>query len=216
MSCCPADVNGLNRVFRGALVRRERKMFERRGPSERQAGFLAEVDLAGRTVLDLGCGVGALGLTALARGAASATFVEASQAYLSAARALAEERALGERSSFLSGDAMGLALPEADLVMLDRVVCCYPEGPALLRRAAELSREALLLSYPRPSPLLRLAARLAAAVLGLVRHPYRFYLHGEAALAQAAESSGHRLVAEARYGRWQLRVYGKYSRYPLV
>ncbi len=210
MTCCGnSDVNGLDRLFRGAPVRRERRAFERQGLNRRQQGFFEGLEPVGQTVLDLGCGVGALGLTALSRGAAGATFADVSRAYLNAARALAEASGVRERSSFLQGDALRLELPEADLVMLDRVVCCYPEGPALLRKAAGLSRSALLFSYPRPTPYLRLGQGLLNAGFRLFRHPYRFYLHDEGQLSQAAESSGHRLVAERRYGPWRLCVYRK-------
>lgn len=209
MACC--DVNGLDRLFRGAPVRREARAFARRGPNRRQRAFFEGLEPAGRRVLDLGCGVGALGLTALGRGAVEATFVDVSRDYLRTARELAERLELRPRSSFLLGDALALELPEAELVVLDRVVCCHPEGPALLARAARLSGEALVFSYPSPSWYLRLGRALGNAFLRLWGHPYRFYLHEERELAAAAASAGHRLVAARRFGVWQLRRYQKGS-----
>lgn len=209
MECC--DANGLDRLFRGAPVRREAREFARRGPNRRQRAFFEGLEPTGRRVLDLGCGVGALGLTALGRGAADATFVDVSRDYLRTARELADRFELTPRSSFLLGDALALELPEAELVMLDRVVCCHPAGPALLTKAARLSGEALLFSYPRASWYLRLGRALGNALMRLWRHPYRFYLHDERALSAAAESAGHRLVAARRFGVWQLCHYRKGS-----
>lgn len=206
MSCC--DVNGLNRVFRGPLVRREQQRFKRRGLNARQRGLLpAEAVTA--TVLDLGCGVGGLGLSALAQGAERATFVEVSRAYLAAARELAESYQLLDRSSFLLGDALELELEPHALVLLDRVVCCHPSGPDLLHKAAALSQQDLRFSYPWPSWYLRLGHGLVNAALSLFGHPYRSYLHDEAELSAAAASAGHRLVRRRRYGVWQVCHYRK-------
>jgi SAM-dependent methyltransferase len=216
VSCCPppeaarTDVNGLGRLFRGPVVARERRRFERRGLEARQRALLREG--APERVLDIGCGVGALGLTCLARGSRHADFVEVSPAYLAAARELAQQRGVMDRATFSPGDALTLELAPADLVLLDRVVCCHPEGPALLARAAALSRGALAFSYPAPSLPARLGGWLLNGVMRLLRHPYRFFLHDERALLGAASSSGHRLASSSRHGIWQVRVYRRGSR----
>jgi magnesium-protoporphyrin O-methyltransferase len=207
MDCC--DVNGLNRIFRGKPVRWERRRFLKRGPNRRQQGFFTGLTPAGRTMLDLGCGVGGLGFTALRQGAVSATFVDISRAYLAAAREVAAELALTDESSFLAGDALALELPRADLVTLDRVVCCHPQGPILLAKAARLSGGALAFSYPLPRWYMRLGRGLGNGVLRLFGHPFRFYVHAEEKLLAAATSAGHELARSQRFGVWQLRVYRK-------
>ncbi len=61
--------------------------------------------LAGRTVLDLGCGTGDLALATLARGATRATGVDLGSGAIEHARALARERMVQDRSTFQVGDA---------------------------------------------------------------------------------------------------------------
>ena len=55
------------------------------------------------------------------------------------------------------------AAEPADLVVLNQVVCCTPDGPALVGIAAALTRVALAFTYPRE----RASFRVLAAVQNL-------------------------------------------------
>ena len=158
------------------------------------------------TVLDIGCGVGALGLTLLSQGAAHSTFVDVSQDYLQAARDLAEERNVNEQAEFLEADFLHADLSPADSVTLDRVVCCYPDAPALLRKAAAHSHTRLIFSYPRPVWWMRLTKRLLNLGMRVWRKAYRFYVHDEDALLAAAESNGHALKEKRSVGVWHIAI----------
>ncbi len=152
VDCC--DPNGLDRVFAGRLVRQELRAFRRQGLNSRQREIMALLEplTPCSSVLDVGCGVGAIGTTLLARGAVSGLFVDVSSAYLSAAREIGAEAGVGERATFYQDDfaASARSYPQADVVVLDRVVCCYPDAPALLEKAAQHSQRTLVYSYPRP------------------------------------------------------------------
>lgn len=207
MNCC--DPNGLNGLFRGPVVEAELRAFRKRGLGRRQRAMLAEVsaEVRDRSVLDIGCGIGALGLSLLERGAAHGTFVDVSRDYLRAARELAGERAVGERAAFVEGDFVRADLAPADLVLLDRVVCCYPDAPALLRKAAAHSQHDLVFSYPHPAWWMHLSKELLNAGMWLWRKGYRFHVHEREALLRAAESDGHTLQAESRVGVWGVAVF---------
>ena len=205
MSCC--DVNGLNRLFRGSFVAREKRAFLQDGLNERQRGFFDELELQNKTVLDIGCGVGALGLSALNRGASEAQLVDVSRDYLKAAREAAQKLGVANRACFLNGDVIQLDVQAADVVLLDRVVCCYPAAPALLRKAAQCSRGDLVFTYPTPTWWLHAGRSVLNSAFALLRHPYRFYVHDEGELLAAATSAGHAQTHCARYGMWRLRVF---------
>jgi magnesium-protoporphyrin O-methyltransferase len=206
VSCC--DVNGLNSFFRGALVRWERLLFERRGPTEQQQRIieLASVGPSGRSVLEVGCGVGAVTTTLLARGAARGLYVDLSQDYLQAAAELAQRAGVGGRAAFYRLDFAEARLAMADIVIADRVVCCYPDAETLLEAAAAHSRALLIFSYPRPSWLSRLLRRLLNLMVRLLGKDYRFFLHDPERLLRAATRSGHRLSRQRSLGFWQLAV----------
>ena len=79
-------------------------------------------------MLDVGGGIGAIELVLLAAGAARATNVELSGGYEEAASALLAERGLSDRVDRRVADFVseGDAVEPHDLVVLHRVVCCYP------------------------------------------------------------------------------------------
>ena len=123
--------------------------------------------------------------------------------------AQAETRGYADRVRFVEGDFVELAgeIEAADLVTLDRVVCCYPDMPALVGSAARLTRRALGLVMPRGTRFMRAGVAVANLFLRLRRHPFRIYVHDprevEAVLAE------HGL--ERRYVReglaWRVAVF---------
>jgi 2-polyprenyl-3-methyl-5-hydroxy-6-metoxy-1,4-benzoquinol methylase len=88
--------------------------------------------LEGRTILDVGCGTGDLALAALAHGAASARGIDLGKGSIDLARALSRDRGLDDRVAFEVADGSVAALPSTDVVVLNRVVCCYPDARRLL------------------------------------------------------------------------------------
>jgi 16S rRNA (guanine966-N2)-methyltransferase len=79
----------------------------------------AHADLDGATVLDLFAGTGALGIEALSRGAAHATFVEDGRHALSALRANLETTGFADRATVLAHDATKAELPTVDVAFAD-------------------------------------------------------------------------------------------------
>ena len=206
MSCC--DPNGLNGLFKGPVVEAELRAFKKRGLGKRQQMFLETLQghTEERSVLDVGCGIGGLGLSLLERGAAHSTFVDVSQAYLQAARDLAKEQEVGESAEFIEADFMQADLSPTDIALLDRVVCCYPDAPALLRKAAAHS-QTLLFSYPRPAWWMRVSKHLLNLGMRVWRKEYRFYVHDEGALLEAAKTGGHTFKGRRSVGIWHVATF---------
>lgn len=206
VDCC--NPNGLNRLFAGRLIRKELRAYRRSGLNKRQQKIIALLEplTPGAAVLDIGCGVGALGTNLLKRGAARSTFVDVSSSYLQAARTVATEAKVEERADFHRDDFAVSERPylQADVVVLDRVVCCYPDAVTLLTKAAHHSQQTLVFTCPRPFWFMRVFRALCTLSMRLWRQEYRFFLHDPALLVQAATSVGHVVVATHPLGVWQV------------
>jgi magnesium-protoporphyrin O-methyltransferase len=160
-------------------------------------------------VLDVGAGVGAVHLELLDAGAAAAVDVDASPAFVAAARDEAARRGHSERVTYRVGDvvALGPDVEAADVVALDKVVCCYSDMAALVALTASRARRRYGLVYPRDSWWIRSGARVANAVTHLFRSKITFHAHRTADVEALVRAAG----LDRRYLRtttfWQVAVY---------
>ncbi len=169
----------------------------------------AGADVTGQTVLDIGAGVGALHLGLLEAGARSAVDVDGSPAYVTVAIGEAQRRGLAERVDHRAGDFVEIA-PEvepADLVALDRVVCCYPEMRQLVGLSAARARRRYGLVYPRDSWWIRAGASAFNAINRLFRRRIRMYIHRTADVESVAIAAGLRRTSIRTTAIWQVVVF---------
>lgn len=170
---------------------------------------LARDGISGQSVLDVGAGVGALHHALLERGAASVVDVDASGPYLEAARVEAARRGLGDRVRFEHGDfvQVGKRLEPADVVALDRSVCCYPDMQAMVGLAAARTRRRLGLVLPRDMRIVRFGIGVINAMQWLRRSEFRVHAHPHAEIQRIAESAGLTPIAKRSSGIWTVLVY---------
>jgi magnesium-protoporphyrin O-methyltransferase len=166
-------------------------------------------EVAGATVLELGGGIGALHLELLRAGAATAVNVELSPEWETAAAGLLHQHDVGARVERRVADAVeeADAIDRADIVVMHRVVCCYPDSERLLSVAADRARRFLLVSFPRERALVRLWVWLGNWWLRLRRIAFRSYVHPERTIEEAAVRRGLRPVSERRGGVWRAVVF---------
>jgi Methyltransferase domain len=210
-SCC----QGVDEVFGERAARHDLRRYRRRGPSRSTRVLLDALraeGIAGATLLDIGGGVGVIQHELLDAGAASATGVEASAAYLRAARDEAERRGHAERVSQHTGDFVAVAdgIAPADVVTLDRVLCCYPDMESLVGRSADRAKRLYGLVYPRDRWWVGLGIRATNLIMRLSRRAYRAYLHPTSAVDAVAREHGLTPRVARRAGPvWQVAVYAR-------
>jgi hypothetical protein len=133
--CCEPD--GYDEKFSDRFARRVARRYRRRGLSRSSraiVSFLTERGIDDATVLEIGGGVGEIQVELLRRGVARATNLEISTNYESQAAQLLEQSGMQGRVErrFLDIALQPEDVAGADIVLLHRVVCCYPDYKRLL------------------------------------------------------------------------------------
>jgi 2-polyprenyl-3-methyl-5-hydroxy-6-metoxy-1,4-benzoquinol methylase len=206
---CGCDRAGYGRFFNRRFARRVARKYRKRGldsASQRIADFVASRGLEGVTVLEIGGGVGEIQVELLKAGAAHTTNLELSPEYDGEARKLAEEAGVASRIERRLHDiALEPELVEpADVVILHRVVCCYPDYERLLGAAADHARRLLVFSYPRRNVLSRAFMTVANAAQALMRNDFRSFTHPPGAMLAVLDGRGLRRTYEHHGLVWQI------------
>lgn len=217
MSNCQCQCEGIERLFDQQAAMQKLRDYQRHGPAKTTRLLLdslraeAAGSIEGASLLDIGGGVGAIQFELLAAGLGSATDVDASGAYLAVAHEEAQWRGYGDRTAYRHGNFVELAeeIEPADIVTLDRVICCYHDMPALVSASAALARRLYGLVYPRDDWWVRLGLATENAVFRMRRHPYRSFVHPTRLVDAIVRKAGLEQKAIHRGAIWQMVVYAR-------
>jgi SAM-dependent methyltransferase len=207
MSC--EQCLGIESVFGNRIARLALRRYRRRGPSRMTTMLLERLvaeGVDGLTVLDVGGGIGTIPNELLGAGARSATLVEASGAYLAAARAEAGRQGHLERIRFCHGDFVQLAaeLDSADMVTLDRALCCYDDVASLVAASAGRANGFYGLVYPRDTWWNRWGVAAVNLLVSLTRNPFRAFVHASPFVERIAADNGFSPIFRRNLGLWQV------------
>lgn len=209
MSCCTTE--GTGKMFSTHAARYAKK-FRRNGLDRAQRRIVEELEragLKGKTILEVGCGVGGLHLTLLTKGADSALGVDLSEGMIEEARKLAREFGVDERTSYMQGDPVtgNGSIPERDIVILDKVLCCYAEPAKLIERSAAKAGELYAVSYPRESWLAVVGFGFIQWVGTLFRWSFHPYYHKPDWLKRLITDQGLTETGSATTPVWQIKLF---------
>lgn len=173
MSC--AQCEGIEAQFGQAEARKKLRRFQGRGPDKTTRLLvdalrlaLDESDARDAVLLDVGGGVGAIHHELLNGRVVRAIHLDTSTAHLTVAREETERRGHGHQVEFVYGDFVAVAdrLSAADVVTLDRVICCYDDMERLVGHSA--AKATALRSWPSVVARNPLGVRASAAGVDLV------------------------------------------------
>ena len=206
--CC--DPHGFDDVFSPRFARRMARRYRKRGLGRAERDmveFLAARGLVGATVLEIGGGVGEIQLELLKRGAAHTTNLELVASYDGPASELAREAGLADRVERRLHDIVESpeAVEQADVVVLHRVVCCYPDYERLLGAAADHARRLLVFSHPPRNLAVRAYSAAQNAVLRLTGHSYQSFAHPPEAMLAVLRDRGLTAVHAHRGPVWHVQ-----------
>jgi len=216
-SCCRSGV--CEEMFKPTKARSTLRRYRKKGLDalERQMVSSASAHpLTGARILEIGGGIGTIQAELLAAGASSGEVIELVSAYEPYARELARDKRIDDRSTFRVADVLEHpeAVAPADIVVLNRVVCCSPEGVRLTAVAGKLADRMLLVIYPRDRALVRFGMRLTNGLLTVMGRSFRAFLHAPSSLHAAARDEGLSLADTSRTVVWEFAAFRRADRRP--
>jgi Methyltransferase domain len=213
-SCCRAGP--CEQMFKPRVARRSLERYRSKGHGDlerRMVDVASGRGLEGARVLEIGGGIGSIQAELLEAGAEQGEVVELVSSWEPYARELARDKGLETRTRFSVADVLESpeSVENADVVVMNRVVCCTPDGVRLAGAAARLAERTLVFSFPRDTLWFRLGIRLLNAGLRIAGRSFRVFSHPRDALLGAASSEGLRLVDTGREGMWEFAALSRTS-----
>jgi len=199
-------------MFKPRKARATLRRYRKKGLDDLERQMVSSASaqpLTGARVLEIGGGIGTIQAELLAAGASSGEVVELVSAYEPYARELARDKGLEGRSTFRIADVLEHpdAAAPADIVVLNRVVCCSPEGIRLTAIGARLAGRMLLVIYPRDRAVVRLVMSCMNGVFHLMGLSFRTFLHAPSSLYAAALDEGLSVAETSRTFVWEFTAF---------
>ncbi|RIK30173.1 MAG: hypothetical protein DCC56_07490 [Anaerolineae bacterium] len=209
-NCCEVT----DSAFTEAEAKADAKHYRKRGPAKQTQLILEAIRSLGlrdASLLDVGGGIGTIHHELLKDVAKEATHVDASSAYLKVATEEAKRIGHEAQVKFIHADFTDVAdeLPQADVVTLDRVVCCYPNMLGLLKAAATKSRKAVALTYPREEWYIKAVMSVMNFFQRLRNDPFRVFVHPVAEMEALLNGEGLKRTSTRKLFVWEMALYQK-------
>ena len=208
--CC--NSRGCDRMFNQRFAQRMARRYGKRGldkTAQQMVRDLSAHGIQGASVLEIGGGLGEIHVELLKRGAAHATNLELSTAYDLEAQRLLQDTGFDQR---VDRQILDIAVkPEdvesADVVVLHRVICCYPDYVTLLSAVATHARQQVAFSYPARNVGSRLFIALQNLVFRLQGSEFRVFAHRPAAMFAVLADHGFTPASLHRRPIWRVAAF---------
>ena len=214
MNCCTStQCKALDDVFDAKYAESDLKHYRKKGPVKTTRALLQAIqasnDVRGLSLLDIGGGIGAIQLELLKAGLAQSISVDASAAFIAAARGEAERSGFGNCTTYQHGNFVDQAdgIAPVDIVTLDRVICCYPDMQTLVRRSAECAKRVYALVSPRDTWWMHVAQYGLNLIERIQRSNFRFFVHPDAEVDAILLARGMTRRFHKTLGMWQINVW---------
>lgn len=213
MNCCP-HCQGADKLFNEDRANSNLQEYRRHGPDKTTKRLLEAIEsneVTGLTLLDIGGGIGAIQHELNAAGVTAVTAVDASAAYLMLAQQEAAKRGYAAEARYLHGDFVAMAdqVEPADIVTMNRVICCYPFMEALVGAAAARAKRYLGVVYPRETWWTKMGIVGLNTIFSLWGNPFRNFVHPTAAVEQVIADNGLQQISHHDGLLWQVAVFAR-------
>ena len=211
MNCCPDNPAA---KFFDKESKKFSKKYRKKGLekiSRMLVEGIEELGIKDATILDIGCGVGGAHRALLQSGAAKVYATELSEEMLNAARTFNTAEGMTERVEYILGDIVEMngEIPEVDITMHDKVVCCYENADGLLEKTLDKTKNIYGFVMPRNNSIARFFFGFLIFISKLLRWDFHPFYHPEQPILDRIEKAGFRLKFENHTFIWNVRVYQK-------
>jgi magnesium-protoporphyrin O-methyltransferase len=213
MECCQCE--GIEIKFDQKYVTKKLAKYRKKGPKNTTLQLIAALQAEGiqeMALIDIGGGIGDIQHALLKSGVSQATNAEASSAYIEACKQEAEQLGHSARIDHHQGDFVELAagIPAADIVTLDRVICCYHDMHQLVSLSAQKARRLYGVVYPRDTWWTRLGTDGYYNLRNwLQRNPMRMFVHPTEEVEAVLRENGFERCFYREMGSWQVVVFSR-------
>ncbi len=209
-NCCEVT----NSQFDESIAKGNLKDYLKKGPAKQTKLILDAIrslKLKNISLLDIGGGIGMIYHELMNDVINKAVHVDASSAYLKVAKEESTKRGYAEAIQFIHADFTDVEkdISPADIVTLDRVICCYPYYQNLLKAAAEHAKHAVVLTYPRENWYFKIILRIVNFFQKLRNDPFRVFVHPIQQIENLMKEHGFSRVANKQLFIWEMALYKK-------
>ena len=215
MNCCKSSpsLQGTNKFF-SKHADRYLKQFRKKGLAKEQKHLVKGIEqssITGKSILEIGCGIGGLHLTMLQHGASAAVGIDISEGMIEGAKQLSKELDFEDQTQYLLGDIVQMngTIPEADIVVLDKVVCCYEDIDRLMATSLSKSTHTYALSFPNPNILVKVSFFGLIGLGKLLKWSFHPYWHEWDRVVRRIEEGGFLRTYRDSTLWWTVAVFNK-------
>ena len=210
MGCCQCQ--GIENMFDKKAAKRQLKRYLKKGPSKTTSMLLDaihEKGVQGLDFLDIGGGIGSIQYDLIKAGASNGTSIEASSAFFDIVKEEALQNGLAERVNFKYGDFTATAsdVDSADIVTLDKVICCYDDMSELVGLSSKLARKIYAVIYPRDVWWTKLALLMVNFYPRIKGSSFRVFIHPTKKVEEIIFGNGLKRNYYATTLFWQVAIF---------
>jgi len=159
--------------------------------------------------LDIGGGIGAIQYDLIKVGASGGTSIEASSAYIDVVKDEILQNGLVERVNFKHGDFTTMAsdVDLADIVTLDKVICCYDDMSELVGLSSKLAQKIYAVIYPRDVWWTKLGFLMMNFYTKIKGSSFRTFIHPSKKVEEIIFGNGLKRNYYATTLVWQVAIF---------
>ena len=204
-SCCNSSYQN---TFDHKRAQKELKAYEQTGVkanSRPLMDLIRSVDLRDSSMLEIGGGIGSLIFESFKLGLQKARYVDISKAYSDTFITALKEKGLTEKVDPRLGDFVELSadIPQVDLVVLDKVICCYENYEKLIQLSTSKSVKWYAITIPRDTWWVKMVHSFGNILRKLNKNPFQSFIHAHQDIFAVLEKEGFHIRKEKKRREWQ-------------